>query len=93
MREDELLVQLTRLIRREDGHAQPGPERGRVGVPVEGGFGGTPFREPLHPFEGFLVQDEGEVERFGDGLVRDVVVSAKLSICKGKKKGKKKNEK
>lgn len=83
LRKDELLAQRARLVRREVDHAQPGPERRRIDVPVKVGLLGVRLGELLHLVVGFLVELQGEPEGLGDGLVGDVVVSVRSlrDIC------------
>lgn len=78
VREDDLLGQVARLVRRQLDHAQARPEGRRVDVPVKVGLLRVRLRQLLHLVVGFLVELEGEVEGLCNGLVGDVVVSGLL---------------
>lgn len=55
MREDELLLQVTGLVRRELSHAELSFQGGRVDIPVELGLRWVRFGHRLHLRKCFLV--------------------------------------
>ncbi len=78
-REEELLCRRACAVGGQLYHAQAGAQGRRILIPVEVGLIGVRLGELLHERAGFLVQDQREIEGFGDRLVGDVVV-AKMGV-------------
>ena len=78
--EEKLLRERPARVGRQLDHAQAGAQGGRVLVPVEVGLVGVRLGDLLHECVGLGVEDEREVEGFGDGRVGDVVVAAVVRV-------------
>lgn len=73
-REDKLLAQVSRLIRRQLNHPELCLLSWRILVPVELLLRWVWSGQLLHPLVGLLVEGNFQPKGFGDGVIRDIVV-------------------